>query len=97
VDRCVIPGWHHFPGFALGRVPKGGDVIVRTLEHDEAFVACCELVPLWVRAGEMRVEGAVFGCLGIDQEWNRVCHGAARACGHQEPERMRTDESVLQI
>src|SRR5207248_479794 len=37
VHRGVVPGRHHLAGLALGRIPGGRHVVVRTLEHDEAL------------------------------------------------------------
>jgi len=91
----VIPRRHDLSGFLLGRIPGRRDVLLRTLEDDEAFLDPRKLLRLRIGTRKMRAQGAFFGCVAVDQEWDRVGLQSARSRSDEETERMRADQRVL--
>jgi hypothetical protein len=67
------------------------------LERDEAFVDRRQFAPLRIAAREMSPQRAMGRAIGIDQERDVVGLQAARPRCHQQAERLRADQRVLNL
>ncbi len=97
VHGDVVPGRHDLAGLLLGRVPGRRDVVLRALEHRQAFLDLRQLAPLRIAARHVAAQRAVRRAVGIDQERDRIGHQPARTGGDQHAERMGADQGVLNL
>ena len=81
-DHRVIPRRHDFAGLPLGRVPGGGDVMVKALEHDQRCPAILQDRAIGVGAGQMDPQVPSFEATdreGTDPYWRPVPRAPSRA------------------
>src|SRR6185312_916334 len=97
VHGRIVPRRNHLRGFSLCRVPGGRYVVLRTLEDDHAFLHGRQLSPLTVRARQMAPDGAELRSVRVDQTWNPVGHQASGTGGDDQPERVGTNQTVLNV
>src|ERR1700676_73262 len=94
VNREIVPGRNDLAGFALGRVPRGRDIRVRSEEDCERFGLRRDRAPLRIGPREMEPQTPVFALFGLEQEWYVAGDQPVGTARDDRPERIVADRRV---
>src|SRR5581483_2583566 len=72
-------------------------IILRALEHDQAFLDRLEFAPLRIGARHVHAQRALLRSLRIEQEWKKIGKKPGGAGGDQQSERMPADQRMLNL
>ncbi len=86
-DR-VVPGRHGLAIGVLARIPRRGDVRLRSLKDDQRLDLAAELLPERIRPRDMRAQRSVRTLIGAHEERDVICGKLAPGEDHERAERM---------